>query len=117
MEVKNELIYIAGIMDSGCHITIEKQTTIYRAIVTVNRRSLEVIKVLQNFGGKTRQVQNKNSWKWKIVGKQAYQFLRAIQPYMLTKQMEIQLLFELEGCAEIRGATDRREKIRQKLHV
>lgn len=108
---KTEYAYVAGIVDGEGSIGIARSKTQemiggirYEMYVTVSNTNEWVIQWLKfNFGGsvsyvKSRAVNQKPFWCWRIQTRQAASFLRLVIPYLRIKQYHAQLALQFQDA-------------------
>lgn len=92
--MNEHLFYIAGLLDSGCFITIERDRKNYRAVVVVSRISREILEpILEKFGGYISPY--KKGFKLRLRTQNARNLLAAVSPMMKTKKKEIAIIMRL----------------------
>ena len=121
-------IYIAGLIDRSCSISIRTDNTkqkygTYHSVQIVLSSRLEIVEFLQNlYGGSISQKKNsKTSYRLTITNKKARKLIEDIQPYIKFKKEHFKLCVDL---FKLPLTTDRiinedirkeREKIRIKM--
>lgn len=109
----DELSYIAGIMDSGCSVVIEKSGRPKIDIMRKNPQVLELIK--KHFGGGLVRWSSRGGWRLRIRNYNAYIMAREMHGRCVARKHELQLLLDLSLIAGQRGKGEAREKIRKQL--
>lgn len=122
-----ELAYIAGFFDGEGSICIVARTrgtwnTEHRLWVAIGQKdgaTLDTIK--ENFGGNVYRVKRDDSFYWAISNRNAYNFLKALYPYLQYKKPQAELAFKFyeEGKPLERPISkeelSRRESIREEI--
>lgn len=108
--MSEKLQYIAGVLDSGCRIAIERHETTYRPVIELQRKDIQVLRIVQEeFGGViSRQ-------RLRIKGEKAYILARRMFSLMLTRHREMRILLDL-STVKGRGKAEMRESIKKLIH-
>jgi len=99
---KEELAYAAGIIDGeGClRVTRHKDCNQFNTYVYVTNTDPRLINWLHNsWGGTINISQHKSTWKpslsWRLIGKEAIQFIEAVYPFLRLKKAQADILLSL----------------------
>ncbi len=102
MATKEDLIYIAAIIDTNSYLGIEphynKPEISYNAVVKVTQANETIARYfLELFGGAIRNVKpekptHKPCWVWRSNSKDIISFLSAVYPYLKVRQRQAEIL-------------------------
>lgn len=118
MDENQVFFYIAGVMDSGCRIAIDKakngggKAPTYRPVIEITRQRREVLDIVHNtFGGYMRNFKSR-SYVLRVKGWRAYVMARAMYQYVHPDlQTDLQRLLDLATVSCQRRRTGFRESL------
>lgn len=108
-----KLMYIAGVLDSGCTLWIHKTEhhgqVVYQPVCELVRDRWVLDRMQEVLGGYIGR--KGKGWRLRLKCDQVYSALDMVGMYMLTKKTEIGVIVKLQGCIE----AEDKEKLRDVL--
>ena len=121
----DQIVYISGWFDGEGSIAFNRSGNRYRLVVGVECAYVPVLELVRDiFGGEIylkekRAIQYKQTYMWRLFGKEAHKFLLSILPFLMEKKDQAVLADEYCRMVGIGGGGKRRltsEKVQQEYY-
>lgn len=116
MDEIQKKIYIAGIMDSGCRISIGKYRGRYTAMVCVQRQEVKMVEIIREVFGGAIIVDKKGHGRYRLSGINVVRMLE-MENYMLTRSVDWRILREFLSLPKGRKCMDEKERLHLEINM